>query len=272
MPDNKGFKLYKIAAPDIFDKLPVKAFFTTKLSGMECIFKGQRLRDDIAKILNVRLEGAYLPIQKHTDKVLIVDHDFEPKIADAVVTNRKGVLLGVQVADCIPILLYDAKKGVAGAVHAGWRGTASGILKKAIKVMADGFYSLPHDILIAIGPGIRWCCYDVGHEVIEAVEKVTSYRDSPRFTDAPPLIDWRGRIGTVAASGVKSSKDYIIKKGEKYCLDLPTANKYQALSLGVPLENIWISDECTFCLPEKYYSYRYAKGTTGRQCGFIGIV
>jgi hypothetical protein len=100
--------------------------------------------------------------------------------------------------------------------------------------------------VIAIGPAIRWCCYGVGYEVIEAVKKVT--------LPAP------------------KSKDYIIKRGEKYCLDLPTANKYQAFSLGIPLENIWMSDECTFCLPEKYYSYRYAKGTTGRQCGFIGIV
>jgi YfiH family protein len=274
MPDDKGFKLHGMIVPDIFERLPVKAFFTTKSSGVECIFQGQRLRDDIPKILNVRLEGVYLPIQKHTDKVLIVDHDFEPKIADAVVTNRKGILLGVQVADCVPILLYDVKKGVAGAVHAGWRGTASGILKKAIKAMADRFYSLPQDILIAIGPGIRWCCYNVGHEVIEAVEKVTSYGDCPRPPFNSPLSKggYRGvlrrRIGTVPSP---KSKDYIIKRGEKYCIDLPTANKYQALSSGVPLENIWISDECTFCLPEKYYSYRYAKGTTGRQCGFIGI-
>lgn len=226
-----------IIKPSLFDRLPINAFFTTKMSEHLNFLTSQTHDNKV-----------YLPIQKHTDKVLIVDHDFEPKIADAVVTNRKGILLGVQVADCVPILLYDVKKGVAGAVHAGWRGTASGILKKTIKIMADRFYSLPQDIFIAAGPGIRWCCYNVGHEVIEAVEKVASLE-----------------------FGVKGSKDYIIKRGEKYCLDLPTANKYQALSLGVPLENIWISDECTFCLPEKYYSYRYAKGTTGRQCGFIGI-
>lgn len=242
MSDNKGFKLHKIAVPDIFDKLPVKAFFTTKSSIAECIFQSQRLKDGIAEMLNAKLEAVYLPIQKHTDTVLVIDHDFEPKIADAVITNKKNILIGIQVADCVPILLYDVKKGIAGAIHAGWRGTASGILKKTIEVMTNRFYSSPADVLIAIGPSIRWCCYNVGHEVIEAVEKVTG------------------------------SKDYIIKKGEKYCLDLPTANKYQALSLGVLLQNIWISDECTFCLPEKYYSYRYAKGTTGRQCGFIGIV
>ncbi|MDI6729067.1 MAG: peptidoglycan editing factor PgeF [Thermodesulfovibrionales bacterium] len=228
-----------IIIPTIFSGFPVKAFFTTKTSGSD--------KDIVSRIAGIASNSIYLPIQKHTDKVLIVDYDFEPKIADAAISNRKGILVGIQVADCVPVLLYDMQKNVVGAVHAGWRGTAQEILKKAVKAMMDRFCSIPSDIVIAIGPAIRWCCYGVGYEVIEAVKKVTSYGDT-------------------------KSKEYIIKKGEKYCLDLPTANKYQALSLGVPLENIWMSDECTFCLPEKYYSYRYAKGTTGRQCGFIGIV
>jgi YfiH family protein len=230
-----------IVKPPIFDGLSVKVFFTTKTLGSDI--------EAVSKALNISQDNIYLPIQKHTDKVLILDYDIEPKIADAVITNMKDVLIGVQVADCVPVLLYDKKTHAAGAVHAGWRGTAQAILKKTIKAMVERFYSMPSDIMIAIGPAIRWCCYGVGYEVIEAVEKVTG-----------------------SITEVKNSKDYIIKRGDKYCLDLPTANKYQALSLGVPLENIWMSDECTFCLPEKYYSYRYAKGTTGRQCGFIGIV
>ncbi|MEW6739198.1 MAG: peptidoglycan editing factor PgeF [Nitrospirota bacterium] len=275
-----------IITPHIFSGFPVKAFFTTKtLDSLEFGVESAELKGKVSKLLNISPKNIYLPIQKHTDKVLIVDYDVEPKIADAVITNREDILIGVQVADCVPILLYDMQKNVVGAVHAGWRGTAEEILKKTIKAMMDRFCSIPSDIVIAIGPGIRWCCYGVGYEVIEAVEKVTSYGDCPRFTDADrrPLtchcegrsseaissVRGRLRIGTVPAP---KSKNYIIKKGEKYCLDLPTANKYQALSLGVPLENIWMSDECTFCLPEKYYSYRYAKGTTGRQCGFIGIV
>ncbi len=231
-----------IVIPPNFSGSEVKAFFTTKALQSYEFGPPHKI---------------YLPIQKHTDKVLILDYDLEPKIADAVVTNRRNVVIGVQTADCVPILLYDIKKGVAGAVHAGWRGTAAEILKKTIHAMTDRFYSSPSDIFIAIGPAIKWCCYGVGYEVIEAVEKVTSLE----FGDF-------GEIGRA----VRSSKDYIIKKGEKYCLDLPTANKYQALSSGVKPEHVWMSDECTFCLPEKYYSYRYAKGTTGRQCGFIGIV
>ncbi|MCL5063298.1 MAG: peptidoglycan editing factor PgeF [Nitrospirae bacterium] len=230
-----------IVVPPIFQSFSVKAFFTTKMSGSS--------KETVSKMADVPLNNIYLPVQKHTDKTLVLDYDFEPKIADAVITNRKGILIGVQVADCVPVLLYDMKKHVVGAVHAGWRGAAAEILRNTIKAMTERFCSLPGDILVAIGPAIRGCCYGVGYEVIEAVEKVTS-----------------------SEFGVKSSKDYIIRKGEKYCLDLPTANKYQAISSGVKTENIWMSDECTFCLPEKYYSYRYAKGTTGRQCGFIGIV
>ncbi|MBA3060553.1 MAG: polyphenol oxidase family protein [Nitrospirae bacterium] len=61
-------------------------------------------------------------------------------------------------------------------------------------------------------------------------------------------------------------------KGRLYCLDLASANKYQAVSAGIHEKNIWVSEECTYCHPDKYYSYRYAKGTTGRQGGFIGIL
>jgi YfiH family protein len=220
-----------IIKPSLFDRLPINAFFTTKMSEHLDFLTSQTPDNKV-----------YLPIQKHTDKVLVLDYDLEPKIADAVITNRRYVLIGIQVADCVPILLYDMQKNVVGAVHAGWRGTAEEILKKTIKAMMDRFCSIPSDIVIAIGPGIRWCCYGVGYEVIEAITRVTG------------------------------KGDYVVKRGEKYCLDLPTANKHQALDSGVKPEHIWMSDECTSCLPEKYYSYRHAKGITGRQCGFIGIV
>lgn len=212
----------------------VNAFFTGKTPGSDL--------GRISKIASVKRENIYIPLQQHTDRVLILDSDLEPKIADAVITNRKGLLLGVQVADCVPILLHDTGKDVTGVVHAGWRGTAEGILKKTITAMADKFNSSPSDIIIAIGPSIKWCCYKVGFEVIESVGKATG------------------------------KGDYIIERGGQYCVDLPSANTYQALSIGVLPENIWISGECTSCHPDKYYSYRYARGTTGRQGGFIGII
>ncbi|MBZ0156656.1 MAG: peptidoglycan editing factor PgeF [Alphaproteobacteria bacterium] len=229
MVDTSGMVL-----PPLLAGLPVRGFFTTKALNGDL--------KAVARILALPVSHLYLPLQKHTDRVVVVDHDLEPGIADAVVTNRAGVLIGIQVADCVPLLLYDRKRQVVGAVHAGWRGTGAGILKGTVHAMGERFSSDPSDILVAVGPSIKGCCYEVGHEVVEAVRK---------------------------ASG---EGEYYRKKGEKYYIDLPLANRLQALSLGIPPENIWVSDECTFCLPHKYYSYRFGKGTTGRQCGFIGIV
>lgn len=230
--------------PEIFEGV-VKGFFTGRIPGAD--------RERIAGLASVKKEAIYMPLQRHTDKIVTLDFDLELKIADAVITHRKDLLIGVQVADCVPILLHDPVKNVIAAVHAGWRGTAEGILKKTIKAITDKFYSEASGIVIAIGPSIRWCCYSVGYEVIEAVSKAT---DTVRN----------------AERGMRDQNAYYLEKGDKYCLDLQGANKYQALSMGVPEKNIWLSGECTFCLPEKYYSYRFAKGPTGRQGGFIGIL
>lgn len=223
----------KLIHPAIFGK-DIKAFFTGKNPGAEI--------DAISEVASVPKENIYMPLQKHTDKILVLDSDFEPKIADAVITNEKGIMIGVQVADCVPLLLCDMKRHIIGAVHAGWRGTAEGILKKAIKALTERFHSAPSDIVVAVGPSIRWCCYEVGYDVIESVKKATG------------------------------DGDYFMTKGGKYCLDLQSANKHQAISIGILEKNIWLSEECTYCLPDQYYSYRYAKGPTGRQGGFIGIV
>ncbi len=208
----------------------LNAFFTTKRLGGDV--KG------ISAYTGIDISNIYLPIQRHTDKVIVLWDREEPRIADAVITRMKDILIGVVVADCVPVLLYDPDKGVVGAVHAGWRGTASGILKKAIDAMVDTFYSDTHDIRVAFGPSIRWCCYHVGYEVIDAVSKATG------------------------------DGDYYIKRDGAYCLDLQTTNRYQAVSTGILEENIWLSTECTYCYPDRFYSYRYSKGPTGRQGGF----
>ncbi len=219
--------------PPNFKDKNVVAFFTTKASG--------RVNP---KYFVPKTSGStiYLPIQKHTDKVLVLDDDLEPKIGDAVITNRKDIFIGVQTADCVPVLLFDSNKNVIAAIHAGWRGTAAGILKKTINLMYQRYLSEPDGIFMAVGPSIRWRCYDVGYDVIEAVKKETG------------------------------KGDYFLKIGEKYFIDLATANMYQALALGIKKENIWISEECTYCLPEKYFSYRFSKGLSGRQYGLIGLM
>ncbi len=218
--------------PGIFKGLPVKAFFTTK----EVPYEEGLLKTQL------RVEAVYFPIQKHTDKVLVIEYDLEPRIADAVVTNRKGLAIGVRVADCVPILLYDVRKKVAGAVHAGWRGTVDGIIRKTLVVFRQQYNSAPEDVIVAVGPSIQGSCYVVGHEVVDAVTKTTG------------------------------EGEYVSRRGENLYVDLPTANRLQALNEGIRPENIWVSNECTHCLPDKFHSYRFAKGAAGRQYGIIAMV
>jgi YfiH family protein len=215
-------------------KAVASACFTGKNPGADL--------ESIAELYRTTRDHIYLPIQKHTDKVMVIGESPEPVIADAVITRQKGLLIGVQVADCVPILLCDPEKQVVGAVHAGWRGTAEAILKKTIHVFRERFYSNPAHILVAIGPSIRQCCYEVDGEVIRAVS---------------------------LASGKGA---YFRTKGDKFHLDLASANHLQALTMGIPESNVWISDDCTFCSPEKFFSYRFSRGSTGRQAGFIGII
>ncbi len=222
----------KIISPPNLDYSYIRAFFTTKITGnAEKYLAGKGYSESMV----------YLPIQRHTDRVLILDSDPAPEVADAVITNREDILLGVQVADCVPIVLFDEKKRIVGAVHAGWRGTAAQILKKTVLAMVDHFGSSPGNILIAFGPSIKGCCYEVGSEVNKAV-----------------------CISTGAG-------EYSERKKSKFFLDLASANMLQVRSLGVKEDNIWVSEECTFCNPDRYHSYRYHGNHAGRQGGFIGI-
>lgn len=221
-----------IKPPNISER-GVTALFTTRDSDDPV--------DHVSRQMRVTVERIYLPVQKHTNTIHVLKSSMERVIADAVVTDRKGVLIGVEVADCVPVLLFDGRRIVAAAVHAGWRGTATGILRETIGTMAQRFSSSPEDIFVAIGPSIRGCCYEVGDDVASAVDEGTG--------EGP----------------------YQTRREGRCFLDLSSANMIQAVSSGIPEGNIWKSPECTCCNPERFYSYRQAKGTIGRQGGFIGM-
>jgi YfiH family protein len=224
-------------APSNIASSNIKAFFTTRIFVKDY----DHINDALSKELNISKDKIYLPIQKHTNKIHILGSDHKPVVADAVITDKKHILIGVLVADCVPILVYDNMRGIIGAVHAGWRGTAKLILKETVMTMREKFGSLPVDISVAIGPSIRQCSYEVDEDVNNAVLEATG------------------------------EGDYYLRKGNKCFIDLSSANRIQARDMGILSKNIWQSDECTFCKPEKYYSYRYSKGLSGRQGGFIGL-
>jgi len=220
-----------LIVPSIFSGFPVIAYFTTKALSDESVRMNALLH----------AEDLYLPMQKHTDEIVIVDGGEKPVVADAVVTKRKGLALGVRVADCLPILLYDTRNNVVGAVHAGWRGTAAGILSKTVRLLKSRFGSQPEDILMAIGPSIKGSCYAVGKDVADAI------------ADA-------------------AAESCITAVGRNIYADLPEANRLQAVNAGIAAINIWISDECTHCMPDRFHSYRIRKSDTGRQYGIIALI
>ena len=150
-------------------------------------------------------------------------------------TCEKGVCIGVSTADCIPILLYDRKKGVVGAVHAGWRGTARRIAEKAVGRMKDEFGSRAEDIRAVVGPGISLESFEVGDEV----------------------YDEFGREGF-------PMEEIARRYGEKWHIDLWKANTLQLEGEGVRSENIEVAGICTYKNYDRFFSARRLSINSGR--------
>jgi len=166
---------------------------------------------------------------------------------DALTTNVPRILLGVKTADCVPVLLADARTRACAAVHAGWRGTLQSIVRRALERMAEEYGTRAEDVRAAIGPAALGCCYEVGHEVIEAFHE--------RFTDADHLFR-RTREGHAL-------------------VDLHRANREQLIAGGVSGEKIHVAPLCTICRPDLFFSYRREKrvhGRTGRLMSVIGMM
>ena len=228
--------------------------FTTKLGGVsrgkiEGFNLGFRVNDDeesvrenyrlLASDLRVDLNRIVLSKQSHTDNIRIVTEEDAGKgltklsdieDTDALITNIRNIALVIFSADCVPILMYDPKKEVVAAVHAGWRGSVSGIAPKCAELMKSRFGSTAEDIRVAIGPSIGKCCFEFGEEAV-------TYFDE---------------------------KYYKKEQSGKFKVDLWEYNKDLLINLGVKPENIDISGICTMCESERFYSYRAHREKTGR--------
>jgi YfiH family protein len=206
--------------------------------------------------------------QIHSDVVHLFDaapcHGLPAVAGDASVTNRPGLLLGVQTADCVPILLVDPKKRAVAAVHTGWRGTLARIVVKAIGQMQMQFKSKPADLLAAIGPSIGGCCYEVGTEV--AIQFLSQFAEAPdwfdefRTGDEPNPIQWLNMM----PPGHQSTPKNVL-------LDLRKANRAQLLAAGLRAPNIFVSDLCNACRRDVLFSYRKEGAQSGRLLSVIGI-
>jgi purine-nucleoside/S-methyl-5'-thioadenosine phosphorylase / adenosine deaminase len=206
--------------------------------------------------------------QMHSDVIHVVRSRKPERMAgDGVVTDLRGVALGILTADCFPVLLVDTKKKAVGAFHAGWRGTVKRIVEKGVGIMRMEFGSRPEDIHAAIGPGIQNCSFEVGEEVEErfhsqfeyAAELFHRVQESDAVRERYPMLFMNQRA--------PGHGDPCIKLH----LDLREANRRQLLAAGVPEANITALKDCTVCQPRKFFSHRAESGKTGRQMALVGI-
>jgi len=188
----------------------------------------------------------------------------EPCKGDASITNPPGLLLGVQTADCVPILLVDPKKRAVAAVHAGWRGTLARILEKTVGELVAKFKSNPSDLLAAIGPCIGPCCYEVGAELViqftSQFADAADFFDEPRSGEEPNPLQWLNMMPPGHQPPPKNVR-----------LDLGKANRSQLLAAGLLEKNIFSSGLCTACHPSLFFSYRKQGSRSGRLLSVIGI-
>jgi len=185
--------------------------------------------------------------QMHGSDILVIDEPNEDYShflrleGDAIITNQPNVMIGVCVADCVPILLCDPDKRVIAAVHAGWQGTASKLVSKTVDGMKSEFGCNPKKLFAAIGPCIGKCCYEVDTPVMQAFVKGGIVWDS------------------CAEPGGEG----------RWQLDMAAANRDLLIHSGLKADAIDVSGMCVCCHRELFFSYRRDKGETGRQMGFI---
>lgn len=238
------------------DKISVPHGFSTRFGGVSKephlaeMNLGKNLGDDplaveenyrrMATAIGFKADSIVFTNQIHSATVLTVSKTDIAKTydCDGFVTNQRDVTLAVRTADCVPILFYDDKAKVIGAVHAGWRGTVDRIQQNAVKAMCD-LGATPENISVAIGACIHKCCYKVGEDF-----KNTLYE----------------KLGRDMTDRYVSSDMYA---------DLVGLNTELLKEVGV--KNITASDDCTCCKSDLYFSHRASKGKRGVMSAFISL-
>ena len=244
------------------DIIGAKHAFTTRFGGVSggefaALNLGSNRGDDpeavrenyrrVCALFGVGENDACVTNQVHkTDVRIVTEADRHiclgptPYEADGI-TAERGLPIFCFIADCVPVLLWDCKGRAAGAIHCGWRSAVGDILKNAAEAMAS-LGAEVQDIRAAIGPSIGACCFETDDDVPDAV--------------------------TAWLSG-ETEGLFVRRTDGKTMVDLRLANARRLLQLGVPVQNIDLSDECTFCSHDKYWSHRYTKGKRGSQAAVI---
>lgn len=202
----------------------------------------------VAELAGVDIDGCAVTNQVHKNEVRIVTSadrhicmSKTPYECDGIVTAERNLPIFCFTADCVPVLLWDSENHAAAAVHCGWRSSVSDILKNAVDKM-ESLGAEAENICAAIGPAIGFCCFETDDDVPAAVSEY-----------------------------LHGNTESLFRKRDdgKTMVDLREANKRRLIELGLKAENIDVSEECTMCSHEKYWSHRYTKGHRGSQAAFI---
>lgn len=243
----------------------VRAFSTTRQGGVSVgayasfnanLYCGddvqhvQQNRELLCQFLGLPFSHLLMPHQTHHDKVCKIDESFlslsqserEQRLEgiDALMTDLPDVCVSVSTADCIPVLLYDDVHHAVAAVHAGWRGTVSSIVRKTVERMEEVYHTDVKDVKAVIGPGISLDAFEVGDEVYDAFQ-------SAGF----PMM--------------QIAKRYVLSEEKtKWHIDLWEANRWELLQSGVPFSHIHLSGICTYSHNDRFFSARRAGIHSGR--------
>lgn len=258
--ESHGITLYTFQILSNFPKL--KHFVSTRHGGMSeknfaSLNLGFHVGDNNFNVLRNRkllAEGTGIDIHRftcanqcHSGNVVIIDNasrgrgsvDKESAIpnADGMITNVERICLGVQVADCVPILLFDPEKRVIAALHSGWKGALRKIAVHAVEKMIQHYGCRAGNILAALGPSNGPCCYEVGPDVVRETEVA--------------LGNTAGVITPSATPG-------------KYIFNQWEINKRHLLEMGLRESHVETAGICTQCHSDTFYSSRADEGVTGR--------
>jgi YfiH family protein len=227
--------------------LPAAHLFT---SSDVVLRDSEREWDAVAASLGVTRDRLLLVKQVHGVDVAVArrggERDWFRPQADIVITDDPSVAIGVRVADCAPILLYDRARNVAGAVHAGWRGTAARAAQAGVRALEREFGSSAADLVAAIGACLGQCCGEIGPEVIDAFRSGGA--------DSTSIATW-----------------FAPGRGDRSLLDLERANRDQLLQAGLDGDAIFASGLCTKTNPNRLHSYRAARDAAGRMLAAIRV-
>ena len=193
----------------------------------------------LAEELKVKEKDVFFINQVHDKNIRIIDANSKNEILeyDGLITDCKGKALVTCYADCVPLLFFDPEKKVIASVHSGWKGTIKEIGKNTVETMCSKYNSKKQNIIVCVGPSIGQCCFEVSKDVWE------------KFNNKFPTSTITGN--------------------QKYKVNLWQANKEQLLKAGIKEKNIEISQICTNCNNDKFYSYRSGDKETGRFAAYI---